>query len=275
MPRSSVIRVLIVDDDPVDGKLFVERLRQAGMRPIIPPSTDVETALRCLDENDAQVVLLDLLLGTDSPERTVLAIPRFMARGCAVIIVSAADDARIARAAKSQGAKWISKTGLTSELLAEVVYEALATRKTPLDETPPKGIREERTSAGLVVIGSDGKRIFKVAWAALAKARDPILACLLTAGSLLGVYHGTRPDASAAEPPRQERPSDPDLVKKNAERITTLETRAAIGDVSERSIQARLVRIETDVATLNGNVTTLNATILNWMAAENARRQPK
>lgn len=111
--------VLIVDNDCADREI-VRRMLESEFEVI--EAVDAESGLARLDPLP-DVVLLDHRLGAESG---LEALPRFVSRGAAVVLLSGIDRPSIERMARDAGASsFICKTDLTREGLAESLHRLL------------------------------------------------------------------------------------------------------------------------------------------------------
>ncbi len=97
------VRVLLVEDNPMDARLIQEYLRVSPLlRCDLTIASRLSTAIEALDEEGADVILLDLTLpdssGLDTVERVLAA-----AQGIPVIVLTGLDDVELGIQAVSRG----------------------------------------------------------------------------------------------------------------------------------------------------------------------------
>lgn len=129
--RSSVIRVLVVDDHPVVRQGLVRLLLEQDDLEIVGEAADGEEAVRLADELNPDVVLMDVTMprvdGFEATRRIASRRP-----GIRVIGLSMHEDETMASAmSRSGAAAYLTKGGPTEELIATI--RALLPKRTPED----------------------------------------------------------------------------------------------------------------------------------------------
>jgi CheY-like chemotaxis protein len=126
-----VLRLLLVEDDPVDAKAITGMLRRAaGYEADVAAAESFGEAAPLLRRERFDAVLLDLGL-PDSFELETLGRTLPLAQGLPVIVISGLEDQEFAAKARRQGAAdYLFKDGLTEALLEQAISRALTPEKT-------------------------------------------------------------------------------------------------------------------------------------------------
>lgn len=121
-----MLRLLLVEDDPVDAKAITGMLRRAaGYQADVAGAESLGEAALLLQRERYDAILLDLGL-PDSFELETLAKTMPLARGVPVIVISGLEDREFADKALSQGAaEYLFKDGLTAASLERAISGAL------------------------------------------------------------------------------------------------------------------------------------------------------
>jgi two-component sensor histidine kinase/CheY-like chemotaxis protein len=125
------IRVLLVEDHPGDARLIRELLRGSGeIADEMQHAATLAQALPILEENRADVVLLDLTLPDSQGVGTVARV-RAAAPGVPVVVLTGLADEEVAVAAVKQGAQeYLVKGEVGGALLIRVIRYAVERERT-------------------------------------------------------------------------------------------------------------------------------------------------
>jgi two-component system KDP operon response regulator KdpE len=149
--RNGATRALLVEDDPNIVDLIRSNLAVRGFDTVV--STDAEHALRLLETEEPDIVLLDLML----PDADGMDLCRQIRErsSVAVIVVSARGGERDKVTALNMGADdYMTKPFSVEELLARITATLRRTRATAAPEQPHSII-----TAGDVVIDLAGQQV--------------------------------------------------------------------------------------------------------------------
>lgn len=178
MPDAA-IHILLVEDNPGDALLIRKMLADSELHAEI---THVQTLAECLDylqQQTADLLLLDLGLPDSNGMETAICI-RQVAPFQTIIILTGLDDDHIALEAAKHGVQdYLIKSGLTSKTLQRVTRYALERRQ--LEQSILKN--EERLNALLEVSQYQAKNIQDLLDFALQKVID------ITDSSIGYIYH--------------------------------------------------------------------------------------
>ncbi len=121
------MRLLLVEDDPVDAKAIIGMLHDAsGEWPEVLIAESFGEAAPLLRQERFDAILLDLGL-PDSFELETLAKALPLAKGAPVVVISGLEDQEFAGKARQQGAVgYLFKDGLTASRLALAIDQAIA-----------------------------------------------------------------------------------------------------------------------------------------------------
>jgi two-component system, cell cycle sensor histidine kinase and response regulator CckA len=154
---SEVVRVLLIEDNPVEARLLVEYVRMANATDVVlEHAPTLAEALRRLSTEPFQAVLLDLALpdgpgGLGTFARVMAAAP-----GLPVILLTTADDEMVAARAVQAGAQdYLAKTEIHPMLLVRAIRYAVERRAAAaaLQESEEKyRVVVETASDGVVTV---------------------------------------------------------------------------------------------------------------------------
>ena len=156
MTQRATIRVLLVEDNPGDARLVEILLSEADS----PSSFEVtqvgrlDEALECLNQQDFDVVLLDLLLPDSGGLKTVDRV-RTVAPGAPVVVLSGQADENVALQALQSGAQdYLIKGQGDGDLIARTIRYSIERQRT--EET----LRRSEERFRLLVDGVQDYAIF-------------------------------------------------------------------------------------------------------------------
>lgn len=141
------IRVLYIEDNPVDARLLKEELQMAdSSRMVRLESVDrLELGLERLADNEIQAVLLDLSLpdsqGLESLQRVLSAAPQLPV----IVITGRSDEETGIQALKAGAQDYLVKSQVSGGLLVRVIQHALQRKQTEI------ALRESEQRFRLVV----------------------------------------------------------------------------------------------------------------------------
>jgi CheY-like chemotaxis protein len=121
---TGLLRLLLVDDDPVDRRLFEELLREADLKPCeLVQAERVAVACRRLTESPFDLVLTDLALpdgfGRDTVEQLRAAAP-----AVPIVVLTGSEMPQLDLSFTGLGvAACLSKQALTPQLLSETLKQ--------------------------------------------------------------------------------------------------------------------------------------------------------
>ena len=123
--RPNPIRVLLVEDNPVDVLLVEAQLSQSGTDFCFDHAETLEGALQCLSVRHTDVILLDLTL-PDSSELETFAKLHAKCVDIPVVILTGREDVELASKAVREGAQdYLFKGKIDSESLARSIRYAI------------------------------------------------------------------------------------------------------------------------------------------------------
>jgi len=134
MPLSSPLRILVVDDDPVDRTAVRRTLERAGVGPVsLAEAASADAALAALSAADGRApidcVLLDYDLGGETGLDVLQGLKTRGLRVSVVILTSWRDPATAEALVRAGAVDFLAKDALTPERLGQAVrYAARATR---------------------------------------------------------------------------------------------------------------------------------------------------
>ncbi len=147
--RNDVIKILLVEDNPGDARLFREFLKDAGSSNIDLTHTDyLEDALKLTDKDDYDLILLDLSLpdanGLETVNKTHEHVPDLP-----IVVLTGLNNEEIAVKAVQAGAQdYLVKGQVDSHLLIRAIRYAIERKRTELDhkDALTKASESERLS---------------------------------------------------------------------------------------------------------------------------------
>jgi PAS domain S-box-containing protein len=112
------IRILLVEDNPADARLFLELVRETGAgRVRVEHVQRLETALECLNREKIDVVLLDLTLPDEQGLETVVRIHARAPKVPIVVLTGLDDEALAVRAVRAGAQDYLVKGRVDGDLL--------------------------------------------------------------------------------------------------------------------------------------------------------------
>jgi CheY-like chemotaxis protein len=145
-PTSEPVEVLLVEDNPGDARLVKESLAEAGARSFNLTHVErLEDAIRRLERDRYDVVLLDLLLQDSQRLGTLMAIHQQAPRVPIVVFTGLEDDV-VGMWALSEGAEdYVVKGKVSGDSLAYTIRDAIARHgEEERTQNPRTGPRKER-----------------------------------------------------------------------------------------------------------------------------------
>lgn len=139
------VEVLLVEDNPGDARLVMESLAEAGARRFNLTHVErLEDAIRQLERDRYDVVLLDLLLQDSQRLGTLMTIHEQAPRVPIVVFTGLEDDV-VGLWALSEGAEdYVVKGKVSGDSLAYTIRDAIERHgKEQLLQNPRKGSRKE------------------------------------------------------------------------------------------------------------------------------------
>ncbi|HMK74715.1 MAG TPA: response regulator, partial [Thermodesulfobacteriota bacterium] len=130
-PRSEIIRVLLIEDNPGDARLVKEMLVDAGASKFsLTHAGLLSEGLSLLKDESHHVILLDLSLpdghGLDTVKQMCAMVPHLP-----VVILTGLDDETIAIRAVQEGAEdYLVKGQMDGNLLARAIRYAIERKRT-------------------------------------------------------------------------------------------------------------------------------------------------
>ena len=140
------VEVLLVEDNPGDARLVKESLAEAGARNFNLTHVErLEDAIRRLERDRYDVVLLDLLLQDSQRLGTLMAIHQ-QAPKVPIVVFTGLEDDVVGLWALSEGAEdYVVKGKVSGDSLAYTIRDAIERHgKEGQPENPRKGSRKEQ-----------------------------------------------------------------------------------------------------------------------------------
>ena len=140
------VEVLLVEDNPGDARLVKESLAEAGARRFNLTHVErLEDAIRRLERDRYDVVLLDLLLQDSERLGTLMAIHQ-QAPKVPIVVFTGLEDDVVGLWALSEGAEdYVVKGKVSADSLAYTIRDAIERHgKEQQLASPRKGPRKER-----------------------------------------------------------------------------------------------------------------------------------
>ena len=212
-------RVLLIDDNPVDGRLVRLMLPMTGESAfLLDHATDLEGGFTRLRMLGADVILLDLSLQEVSGVDVIIAVRR-RAPDLPIVVLTGHDDEALARQALEEGAEdYLVKGSVDSQLLVRCIRYAIERNRRRL----------ERESLAAQMAQTD--RLAAVGLLAAGIAHEINNPLTYVVGNIDLALLKIRGTAQAG------RMSDPDAVAACIETVTSLLTTATQGALRVRTI---------------------------------------
>ena len=140
------VEVLLVEDNPGDARLVKESLSEAGASSFNLTHVErLEDAIRRLEQDRYDVVLLDLLLQDSQRLGTLMAIHQ-QAPKVPIVVFTGLEDDVVGLWALSEGAEdYVIKGKVSGDSLAYTIRDAIERHgKEGLPKTPRTGSRKEQ-----------------------------------------------------------------------------------------------------------------------------------
>lgn len=140
------VEVLLVEDNPGDARLVKESLAEVGAREFILTHVErLDDAIRRLERDRYDVVLLDLLLQDSQRLGTLMAIHQ-QAPKVPIVVFTGLEDDVVGLWALSEGAEdYVVKGKVSGNSLAYTIREAIERhRKEGKSRNPRKASRKEQ-----------------------------------------------------------------------------------------------------------------------------------
>ncbi len=167
---STKLKVLLIEDNPLDTRLFQEMLADAATNGRIASTFELEcasrlaTGLKHLSTEDIDVVLLDLML-PDSQGFDTFAQVYAQAPQVPIIVLSGLDDTELAMKTVREGAQdYLVKGQMNGNLLVRSMYYAMERKRVEKEREQlihelQDALAKVRTLSGLLPICSSCKKI--------------------------------------------------------------------------------------------------------------------
>jgi len=124
------MKILMVEDNPGDARLFQEMLKDADAAHYQLTLVEcLADALQRLNEGTFEVILLDLALPDSHGMETFNEVHRH-APSVPIVVLSGFDDTAFAAGAVGAGAQsYLNKNSVDSDLLVQTINDAIARRR--------------------------------------------------------------------------------------------------------------------------------------------------
>jgi signal transduction histidine kinase len=142
---SDALKILVIDDDPVDARAATRALRALGRPVVLEVATNAPEALALADTLQPDLILLDMQLGSQRGEDVVLSLRQ---RGCdaaVILLTGTSDPERVAAGMRAGALDYLPKSALEPTRLGEVVRFAIRVLQAERDLVRARAITQQRS----------------------------------------------------------------------------------------------------------------------------------
>jgi len=142
---SDALKILVIDDDPVDARAATRALQALGRPLVLETATNEPEALAIADTLKPDLILLDMQLGMQRGEDVVLSLRK---RGCdaaVILLTGTSDPERVAAGMRAGALDYLPKSALDPNRLGEVVRVAIRVLQAERDLVRARAITQRRS----------------------------------------------------------------------------------------------------------------------------------
>ncbi|HWR57762.1 MAG TPA: HD domain-containing phosphohydrolase, partial [Thermodesulfovibrionales bacterium] len=128
-PKSKIVRVLLIEDNPGDARLIEEMLKHSGAEYELQWAERLSTGIELLKANGFDVILLDLGLPDSRVPDTLRKLSAIESKAPVIVLTGLADEAIGAQAVKEGAQDYLIKGQIDKNLLVRSITYAIERRK--------------------------------------------------------------------------------------------------------------------------------------------------